>query len=246
MSFYVFKMKKSYYWTLAALIAIGFFWYTDVLTVVDMPVSGVAPYYHGDTSQPRMSLTINIDWGQEQVPKMLKILKEKDVKATFFITGKWAKKFPDLVKEIYDAGHEIGNHGFSHTHPNQLSRDQFNQHIKKNEEILYNIIGVRTNLYAPPYGEWNKSVVNCTDQLGYKLIMWSADTIDWQRPDPNVIVNRVTRKASNGGIVLMHPIEQTVRALPTMIDHLRTKGYTLVTVSELLNSGETGGTRGTD
>ncbi|AZR72407.1 polysaccharide deacetylase [Anoxybacter fermentans] len=234
MKIYVIRIRKNFYLTLAALLVIGLFWYTDFLTLIEIPVSGVSPYYHGNPSEAKISLTINVDWGEEYIPQILKILKEKDVNATFFITGRWASKFPDLVKRIYMDGHEIGNHGYSHLHPNRLSRKELIEHIKKNEEIIYGIIGVRTNLYAPPYGEYNKRVVTVADELGYKLIMWSADTIDWQRPAPQVIIDRVMRKASNGGIVLMHPIPQTVQALPIMINKLRAKGYELVTISELL------------
>lgn len=246
MKIFVIQMKKSYYLTMAALLVVGIFWYTDVLTLVDIPVSGVAPYYHGNAQKEQMSLTINVDWGEEYIPLMLEILKQKNVKATFFVTGKWASKFPDLVKRIYNAGHEVQNHGYSHAHPNQLSEAQMIEHLKKNEEIIYNIIGVRTTLYAPPYGEYNKNVVRIADAQGYKLIMWTADTIDWQRPTPEVIKQRILKKASKGGIVLMHPIQQTVQALPGMIDGLRAKGYQLVTVSENLKQEPQGESNGTE
>ena len=234
MWFYVIHLKKSYYWTVAALAIVGLFWYTGILQYAEIPVSGLAPYYHGDPTIAKMSLTINVDWGEELVPVILKILQEKDVKATFFVTGRWAKKFPEMVQQIHHAGHEVGNHGYSHAHPNQLSAAEFQQHVKKNEEIIYQLTGQRNYLYAPPYGEYNKNVVKMTTDLGYKLIMWSADTIDWQRPSPEVIVNRVLRKAAKGGIVLMHPVKQTVEALPTIIDRLQAKDYQLVTISELL------------
>lgn len=240
MHMYVIKLKKSFYWTVAALLVIGIFWYTDVLTLVDIPVSGVAPYYHGNAAKPQMSLTINVDWGEEYIPLMLKILEQKGVKATFFVTGKWASKYPGLVRQIQAAGHEIGNHGYSHAHPNQLTDGQLIEHLKKNEEIIQGITGQRTTLYAPPYGEYNKRVVQIAHEQGYRLIMWTADTIDWQRPAPEVIQERVLNKASNGGIVLMHPIQQTAQALPGMIDGLKAKGYQLVTVSENLNQGQTG------
>ncbi len=244
MRVHVIQLKKSYYWTFAALVMVGLFWFTGILEYAEIPVSGLAPYYHGDQNVPQMSLTINVDWGEEQIPSMLDILQQKNVKATFFVTGQWVNKFPDLVKQIDQAGHEIGNHGYSHAHPNQLTREEFTQHLKKNEEIIYQLIGKRNTLYAPPYGEYNKNVVQMADQLGYKVIMWSADTIDWQDPSPQLINQRVMRKASNGGIVLMHPKPQTVEALPGMIDQLHAKGYRLVTVSELLSmkSGESDGT----
>lgn len=240
MKVFVIQLTKRFYWTFAALVVIGLFWFTGILENVEIPVSGIAPYYHGDPNNPMMSLTINVDWGEEFIPKMLQILKEKNVHATFFVTGRWASKFPQLIKEIHQAGHQIGNHGYSHAHPNQLSQSQLVEHIKKNEEIIFQIIGIKTNIYAPPYGEYNKQVVKTADEMGYKLIMWSADTIDWQRPTPDVIISRVNRKAGNGGIVLMHPIKQTTQALPAMIDSLQNKGFQLVTIAELLKLEDVG------
>lgn len=234
MRFYVIHLKKNHYWTLAALVIVALFWSTGILQYAEIPVSGLAPYYHGDPTVAKISFTINVDWGEELIPEILKILQEKDIKATFFVTGRWANKFPELVRQIHGAGHEVANHGYSHVHPNQLSAADLEQHIKKNEEIIYQLTGQKNYLYAPPYGEYNKNVVKMTTDLGYKLIMWSVDTIDWQRPSSQVIVNRVLRKAAKGGIVLMHPIKQTVEALPTIIDRLQAKDFQLVTISELL------------
>lgn len=204
---------------------------SDVAPVVN---DEIKPYYHGPETKEEMAITINVAWGQEHIPKMLEVLEEKDVKVTFFFLGKWVKKFPELTERIADKGHEVGNHGYQHFHPNQLSRNRLTELIKKNEKLLQEITGEQTELFAPPYGEYNDQVVKVADELGYKTIMWTADTVDWQRPKPEVIIHRVMRKAGKGGIVLMHPTEPTAKALPKMIDKLRAKGYKLVTVSKLL------------
>lgn len=194
----------------------------------------IKPYYHGPEAKSEMALTINVAWGQEYIPKMLQVLKEKEVKATFFFIGSWVKKFPELTEKVAEAGHEIGNHGYRHAHPNRLSRQELTDLVKKNEKLLKKVTGKKTDLFAPPYGEYNDKVVKIVDELGYKTILWTADTIDWQRPKPEKIIKRVTRDASKGGIVLMHPTAPTAKALPIMIDKLREKGYSLVTVTELL------------
>ncbi|MBM7623464.1 polysaccharide deacetylase family protein [Sporohalobacter salinus] len=204
---------------------------SDVAPVVNNEVN---PYYHGPETKKEMALTINVAWGQEHIPKMLKVLKEKNVEATFFFLGKWVKKFPELTKEIANEGHEVGNHGYRHLHPNKLSRERLKNLIKKNEKLLQDITGEKIDLFAPPYGEYNEKVVKLADELGYKTIMWTADTIDWKRPEPKVIIHRVMRDSSNGGIILMHPTEPTAKALSKMIDKLQAEGYKLVTVSELL------------
>ncbi|MGM0470670.1 MAG: polysaccharide deacetylase family protein [Bacillota bacterium] len=194
----------------------------------------LAPYYHGPEDKERIALTINVAWGEEYLPDMLATLEDKDVQATFFFLGRWVKKFPELTKQIAKRGHEVGNHGYYHDHPNQLSTAGLTKMIKQNEELLVETTGYQPDLFAPPYGEYNEQVVEVAADLGYKTILWTADTIDWQRPAPEVIIKRVVTKASNGGIVLMHPTEPTAQALGEMIDRLESEGYQLVTVSELL------------
>ncbi|WP_051412071.1 polysaccharide deacetylase family protein [Halonatronum saccharophilum] len=191
-------------------------------------------YYQGPTDKAQMSLAINVAWGEEYLPSMLDTLDEHNVKATFFFIGRWVEKFPDMIKEIQDKGHEIGNHGYRHLHPKQLSKEGVVDMIKKNEELIEDVTGYKTNLFAPPYGEVDDRIVEIANELGYKTIMWTVDTIDWQRPAPQVIVNRIVPKAKNGGIVLMHPTEPTAQALPEMIKGLSEKGYNLVTISQLL------------
>lgn len=245
MRIWVFKLQKSYLWTLAVVAVICLFWFTDLLTLADIPVLGPAPYYHGNPNIDRMSLTVNVDWGEEFIPQMLEIFKSRGVRVTFFVTGRWAEKNPEMLMRMYAAGHEIGNHGYSHAHPNQLSRGDLVAHLKNNEEVVHKILGIRPLLYAPPYGEYNKTVVEVAESEGYKVIMWSADTIDWQHPTPEVIVQRILSKASKGGIVLMHPVKETVAALPSMIDGLKAKGYQLVPVSENLQVEQQGDQDGT-
>ncbi|TDX46618.1 polysaccharide deacetylase family protein [Orenia marismortui] len=191
-------------------------------------------YYQGPSGKKAMSLTINVAWGEEYLPSMLDTLDKYQVKATFFFIGRWVEKFPDKTKEIKERGHELGNHGYRHLHPKKLSKDKLVKLIKDNEELIYKTTGIRTNLFAPPYGEVDDRISEVASEAGYKTIMWSADTIDWQRPAPEVIINRVLSKAQNGGIVLMHPTKPTSQALAQIIEKLQAKGYKLVTVSELL------------
>ncbi len=194
------------------------------------------PIYQGQQGKKQIALTCNVVWGEEFVPDMLKILKEKNVKITFFMGGDWVEKFPDLTKDIAEQGHQLGNHGYSHPHPTYISYQQNIDEIKKTEDAVYKATGKRTTLFAPPYGEFNDKVLEAAGSIGYKTILWSIDTVDWQRPDPQVIVDRVMRKNHNGAIVLMHPTAPTVKALPQMIDSLTKEGYKFVTVSEMIGA----------
>jgi probable sporulation protein (polysaccharide deacetylase family) len=194
----------------------------------------VEPIYQGDENIKAMALTCNVFWGEEYIGRMLDIFKEKNVQATFFIGGTWAEKFPDLVKKISEQGHEIGSHGYSHPHPDSLSRQENLQDISRAEKIIADLTGKKPRLYAPPYGERGPAVLEAAQELGYRTVLWSIDTVDWQRPAPEVIRKRVLNKMENGAIVLMHPTAPTINALPGIIDALQEQGYQLITVGKML------------
>lgn len=193
------------------------------------------PIYQGKGDQKEIALTVNVDWGEEYIPKMLDVFETKGAKVTFFLSGKWVEKNPDVAKKIKEAGHEIGNHGYSHPHPDNLSIQENIEEIKKTEKVIKETLGVTTNLFAPPYGEKKEHVVQAASQIGYKTIYWSLDTIDWQNPKPATIVERIVPRAFNGAIVLMHPKEPTVLALPEIIHKLQEQEYKFVTISQIIN-----------
>jgi probable sporulation protein (polysaccharide deacetylase family) len=196
------------------------------------------PIYQGSSRHKEIALTVNVFWGEEHIPLMLDILKEKNVKATFYLGGTWVKQYPDLAARIAREGHEIGSHGYAHPHPDQLSKADNLRDIQKAEAVIYQATGIRPRLFAPPYGERGPAVLQAADEASYTTILWSVDTIDWQLPPPEVVVDRVVGKAHNGAIVLMHPTAPTVKALPQIIQRLEKEGYRLVTVPRLLEGLE--------
>jgi peptidoglycan/xylan/chitin deacetylase (PgdA/CDA1 family) len=201
-----------------------------------MPTTGNpnTPYYHGVRGRDQISLAINVDWGEEYLPGMLRILRDKGVKATFFVTGNWASKYPDLLKEMATLGHEIGNHGYRHVHIKDLTREEIIALIEKNEELIRQITGQKTRLFTPPYGEIDQRITAVVSSIGYRTIMWSADTIDWQRPASVIIEERAVNKTDDGGIILIHPTKPTIYALEKIIDRLRGRGFSFVPISELI------------
>ena len=194
----------------------------------------VNPIYYGNTGEQAVALMINVDWGEDILPQMLDILKSKSVKATFFMTGRFAKKFPELVQRIAQEGHEIGNHGYSHPHVDKLSVEANQKEIQNTEQVFQELKVQWAKIFAPPYGEHKAHVVEAADALGYKTIMWTADTLDWQNPDPETIVKRVLGKADKGALILMHPKECTLSAMPAIIDGLHARNYQLKTVTEII------------
>lgn len=196
------------------------------------------PVYRVETQQHAMALTINVVWGTEYVPKLMQELKDAHVPATFMVGGAWAEAHPELVKQMKADGDELGNHGWNHRHPNQLGFDGNVQDIERTNRMVEAISQSRPSVYAPPYGEFNQTVLRAASAAHMTLVMWTIDTIDW-RPSssPAYMVNKVGQKAQNGGIVLMHPTDRTVEALPQIIQTLKDKGYHLVRVSQLLKMG---------
>lgn len=192
------------------------------------------PYYRGPTSEPRVALMINVDWGDEFILDMLEVLEEYDASTTWFPTGRWAERTPELARKIAQAGHEIGNHGGWHGMASQMSRSEVTRLIQEGEDKILQASGQKPLIFAPPAGDFKKETVAVAAELGYKTVLWTIDTVDWQRPAPTVIVDRVIGKISNGALVLMHPTKPTLQALPVILDHLRSKGFRCVTVSELL------------
>jgi len=198
-------------------------------------VKTMEPIYQGINDKKMIALTFNVDWGEDVLTSILNILSQKDVQATFFITGRFASKFPELVKEIHLEGHEIGNHGYSHNHPNSSSREKNREEILKTEKILRDLNIKQAKLYAPPYGECNPDVVKIAYELGYKTIMWTIDTVDWkQGRTPEDIASKVINRAHNGAIVLMHPKPATLEALPLIIEELKGQGFKFKKVSQII------------
>lgn len=203
------------------------------------------------TTEKALALTINVDWGEEFLPGILEVLDRKQAKVTFFVTGRWAKKNPELIKEIAARGHEIGNHGYSHPHPDQLSVVKNEEELIKTEKIVQGLTGIKTVYYAPPYGERGTSGLKAANNLGYRTILWTLDTVDW-RPEstPDIISKRILnpgirfgiKPRKEGAIVLMHPKENTLKALPNILEQLTQEGFQLVTLTELITLERVGNT----
>ena len=229
----VLSKKKLMLWLVLLILAVIFIMSLQMISVNTM--NYYDPIYKGEADEKEIAFACNVVWGNEYLPDILKILKENNIKITFFIGGDWATKYPEDLKTIYQAGHELGNHGENHKKQSLLNIEQNKREILKAEESIKNVTGVKTTLFAPPYGDINNTVVDTAEGLGYKVIMWSIDTIDWNTKDYSKIVERVEKNQHNGAIVLMHPTEVTVKALPELIKRLQNKDYEISSVSKVLD-----------
>ncbi|MBE2906263.1 polysaccharide deacetylase family protein [Anoxybacillus flavithermus] len=197
--------------------------------------------WHVPVNEKMVAITFDDGPDMLYTPDILAILKQYDAKATFFVVGFRAEKYPDIIKRQIEEGHEIANHTYEHRDFRGQSKETIVEEIQKTEEVLYNITGKRPTLFRPPLGYYNQRILNIAKEQGYTVVMWSKhqDTYDWQNPGTNRIVRRVIRHIQPGQIILFHDHgsgsrKQTVQALKEILPILKQKGYTFVTVSELL------------
>ena len=197
------------------------------------------PIYSVKTEDKKVALTINCAWNADDIDKILEVLEKNNVKVTFFMVGNWVEKYPEAVKKVHDAGHEIGNHSFSHPHVNNLSQQENENEILKCSKLVKAITGEDTNLYRAPYGEYNNTVIKSARNVNHEVIQWSLDTLDYQGLDGNQMWDRLSHKLSNGSIILMHNgTEHTADSLELLITNIKNKGYEIVKVSDLIFDGE--------
>lgn len=192
-------------------------------------------YYKGNVDEEVVAFACNVDWGNEYIIPMLEIFKEQNIKITYFVTGTWAEKNPDLLNTIYEHGHEIGNHGYRHIDYDKLSYEGNKEEILKTHNIIKNILGIELAYFAPPSGAYNDNTVKAVKDLDYDMILWSIDTIDWREDSyKDIIIDRIIGNVHNSAIVLMHPTKETIRALPEVISSLSNKGYKIGTISDIV------------
>jgi peptidoglycan-N-acetylglucosamine deacetylase len=195
-----------------------------------------ATYAQVHVDQPYIATTFDDGPSAENTPRLLDLLKERHVKATFFLIGQNAASNPDLVRRILADGHEIGNHSWTHPQLSKLSDEKVTAEITKTQDAIKEASGFTPTLLRPPYGaitarqrEWIEK------QFGLSIILWSVDPFDWKRPGASVITQRILSQTHPGSIILSHDIhKQTVDAMPATLDALARKGYKFVTVTELI------------
>ena len=182
---------------------------------------------------------ITSPWGNEDTQQLIDILGRYHVKATFFVVGDWVEKYPESVKALSDAGHEVMSHSDHHDHFNTLSAQEITADLTACSDKIEAITGVRPTLFRPPYGEYDDHVISTVRGMGIQPIQWDVDSLDWKDLSAQEITRRVTGKVGPGSIVLFHNAAlHTPEALPTILQTLLQEGYTFVPISQLLLTGE--------
>ncbi|GEO26765.1 polysaccharide deacetylase family sporulation protein PdaB [Alicyclobacillus acidoterrestris] len=221
-----------------AVMTVGSLFVSDLPTTHAATNAQPKAIYKVDTDKKVVALTFDISWGNKVPEPVLDVLKkEKVTKATFFLSGPWTLHHPEIAKQIKNMGYEIGNHGNLHKDFSRYPDSWIREQVSISEKSIQQVTGVKTKLIRTPNGDFNPRVIRCLNSMGYTVIQWNTDSLDWMNPGTKNIVNRVTKRAVPGDIILMHASDsskQIVEALPQIIDQLRKDGYQFVTVSELL------------
>lgn len=200
------------------------------------PAASTEPLRGVVTSHKALALTFDISWGTIMPPKVIAILREAKVPATFFLSGPWAANHPEIVKELLRDGFEVESHGAAHVNFSSLSAEGVSSNIRSAGDALI-ALGAHPSFIRPPNGDYSPTSLKVAAQLGYTTVIWGTDSIDWMNPGVATIEGRVLKRAHPGDIILMHASDtckQTDLALPTIIRGLRKDGYQLLTLKNLL------------
>ncbi|MBU2702884.1 polysaccharide deacetylase family sporulation protein PdaB [Sporomusaceae bacterium BoRhaA] len=225
---------RHIFYSLIGLFLVG----TVYVEVADLINSGPIAIAGTRTDQKVVALTFDHSWGNKYTASILDTLKSRNIHATFFIMGPWAKKYPEMAQRIVQDKHEVGSHGYRHENYGDMTADWVKDDIQKAHGLIKEVTGVDPTLLRPPNGHYSAQSLKVTDELGYKTIIWNVDSLDWKNPGRDVIINRVMSRLKPGSIILLHASDtptQTADALPTLLDRIQAEGYQIVTVGELLN-----------
>jgi len=195
----------------------------------------LVPIYNVDTNEKKVAISFDSAWGADKTLKIIEILKQYNVNATFFLVGFWAEEYPDMVKALDEAGIEIGTH--SNTHPDftTLSENDMRLELQTSIDTIKNITNKEVKLFRAPFGAYNNTLLHLTESMGLKTIQWDVDTLDWKGLSGVEICERVMSKVKNGSIILNHNnADHVLDALPLVLERLKNAGYEVVSVGELI------------
>ncbi len=196
------------------------------------------PIYSVERDQKVCSVSFDAAWGNEDTQQLIDILGKYNIKATFFVVGDWVTKYPESVKALHDAGHEVMSHSDTHTHYNSLSTEEITADLQASSDKIKAVTGVAPTLIRCPYGEYDDHVIRAIRDFGMEPIQWDVDSLDWKEISASEITQRVTSKVQPGSIILFHNAAlHTPEALPGILEYLIGQGYTVVPISELIWQG---------
>ncbi|UYZ22219.1 polysaccharide deacetylase family sporulation protein PdaB [Mesobacillus jeotgali] len=233
------SIKTAFVIVIAAFFTAWFFYMENMVQIPAFSAKdGPKAIYKGEKD---LALTFNIGWGDEKAEPILDVLKkEKAGAVTFFLSGSWAERHPDLVNRMVKEGYEIGMLGYEYKDYTDLEDDKIRRDILKAQEAFKKLNVKNIELLRAPTGHFDQRTLKIAERLGYTVVHWSLDTKDWTNPGTDVIAANAS-KAKKGDILLMHASDsakQTAEALPLVLKDIRSKNLKMVTVSEMIANGD--------
>ena len=193
------------------------------------------PIYNVATEEKKIAFTMNCAWNADDIDSILDTLSKHNVHITFFMVGDFVQKYPETVKKISEAGHEIGNHSDTHPHVNNLSLERNIEEIQNCSNKIEQITGKKTTLYRGPYGEYNDTVIKSAKSQNHFAIQWNLDTLDYSGLTGEEMWKRLENKLTAGSIILSHNgTKHTADSLDMLLNNIEQKGFKIVTVSDLI------------
>ena len=239
--FLVFNKQKIYTYLVSVITVILLFCIANTIFIKNDSIETSAnaqkllPVYNVETQENKVSLTMNCAWNADDISQILEVLKNNNTKITFFIVGDWVDKYPEAVKKINEAGHEIGTHSNTHPHVNNLSYEENIKEIEESCAKIEKITAKKTTLYRAPYGEYNNTVIKSAQDKELIPIQWNLDTLDYTGLTGEEMWNRLESKIKKGDIILTHNgTKHTADSLDMLIKNIKQKGLEIVPISELI------------
>ena len=235
------KHRRPLSFLCTALAAVLILWTVNNPAIVGASATErQLPIYCVQRDDKKIAISFDAAWGNEDTQKLIDILSAYGVRSTFFVVGDCAEKYPESVKSLHEAGHEVMSHSSHHDHFSMMSAEQIAADLREANRKISASTGVEPSLFRCPYGEYDDHVIQTVKSLGMTAIQWSVDSLDWKGIDADEISRRVLKRVEPGSIVLFHnAAEHTPEALPGILEELQRQGYTIVPVSELLLEGNT-------
>ena len=197
--------------------------------------SRLLPIYSVDTQEKKVAISFDCAWGVEYTDTLLKIMAQNDVRCTFFAVQFWVEKYPEYVKKIVEAGHEMGTHSRTHSYMSKLSKESIIDELTTSSKAIEDITGKKVCLFRPPYGDYNNTLIETAQNMGLYTIQWDVDSLDWKNLSGTEIAMRIINGAKNGSIILCHNNGlHTAESLPLIFSTLKNRGYTFVPINELI------------
>lgn len=210
-------------------------YYTNAYAVYFGNTPRLIPIYSVETDEKKVSISFDCAWGVDHTDEILKALRVGEVKATWFMVEFWAEKYPEYVRKIDAAGHEIGTHSATHSYMSKQNSEEIKLELASSSEAITAVTGKEVKLFRPPYGDYDNELIKTASEQGYYSIQWDTDSLDWKDLSATDIAMRVINSVKNGSIILMHNNGlHTAEAVPIILETLKNRGYTFVPIGELI------------